>query len=154
MVWTQPQSLLGSLVWPGRLVPLRELDRIQSEMSRLFGPLLRAGAERVFPPVRVWTGEEGALLVALLPGLEPADIDITVSGDTISLKGGREPEKSAEGTTWHRNERRMGRFARTLTLPYEVEAERVQASLENGVLEVKLPRVPSQKHRRIQVATH
>lgn len=152
MVWNQPSRLLGSLVWPGRLDPTRELGRIQSEMSRLFGPLLRATTEGEFPPVRVWTGDEGARLVALVPGVKPDEIEITVSGDSLSLKGGREPAESAEGTTWHRRERRTGRFARHVTLPFEIDAERVEASLEQGVLEVRLPRVESQKPRRIQVA--
>lgn len=153
MVWSQPHNLLGSLVWPGRLDPRRELGRIQSEMSRLFGPLLRAATEGEYPPVRVWTGDEGSKLVALLPGVDPESIELTVTGDTLSLRGGRELEQPAEGTVWHRRERRMGRFARNVTLPFEIDAEHVEASFRGGVLEVSLPRVASQKPRRIQVAT-
>lgn len=153
MFWTQTPSLLRSLDWQGRLDPFRELNRIQSEVDRLFAPLSRALVEPQFPPVRVLTSEEGALLIAPIPGVEPKDIDITVSGDTLTLKGERALTKPGQDGTWHRNERRAGRFARTIALPFDVDAEQVQASFHDGVLEVRLPRVASQKPRKIQIAT-
>lgn len=153
MFWNQSPSLLRSLDGQGRLDPFRELNRIQSEVNRLFAPLSRALVEPQFPPVRVLTNEDGALLLAPIPGVEPKDIDITVSGDTITLKGERALAKAGEDCTWHRNERRSGRFARTIGLPFNVESDKVQASFHDGVLEVRLPRVASQKPRKIQIAT-
>lgn len=153
MPWNRSPSLPSSLSWPGRLDPFRELNRIQSEVGRLLAPLSRAFSERDFPPVRVLTGDEGALLVALLPGVQPGEIDITVSGDSVCLKGSREGSSPTEETTWHRHERHTGRFARNLTLPFDVDSEQVEASFQNGVLEVRLPRVASQKPRRIPITT-
>jgi HSP20 family protein len=132
---------------------LRELDRIQSEVARLFGPIRRAARASDFPPVRVSTGDEGAVLEALVPGVDPAQLEITVRGDTLYLKGERPAPALAEGSTWRRNERQSGSFARTVTLPFEVDVEQVEARFEGGVLEVKLPRVASQRPRKIPIAT-
>jgi HSP20 family protein len=151
MVWSQSPRLLGAFPFKGWADPLGELNRIQSEMARLLGPTPRAFLEREFPPVRVSTSDEGALLHALVPGVDPEQLEVTVHGDTLSLKGERELPEAAEGASWHRRERRRGRFARTVTLPFEVDAEGVDARFENGVLEVKLPRVASQRPRKIQI---
>jgi HSP20 family protein len=153
MVWSQDPRLLSTFPWRGWADPFGELNRIQSEMARLLGPARRALLEREFPPVRVATNDDGALLQALVPGVAPEKIEVTVHGDTLSLKGEREAPAPAEGATWHRNERRTGRFARTVTLPFEVDPERVEARFENGVLEVRLPRVASQRPRKIEIAT-
>lgn len=153
MAWSQSPRLLNPLSWPSRLDPFRELNRIQAEVNKLFGPLARAFTEPEFPPVRVHTGDEGAVLVALLPGFEPGDIDITISGDTLTLKGSRAAQTPGEESAWHRRERRTGSFARNFTLPFEIEADQVEASFQNGLLEVRMPRVASQKPRKIQIAT-
>lgn len=148
MVWNHFPRLLDGprpTLWNA----LRDLERIQSEFGRRF-----EGARRgAFPPVRVATGPEGAVLTALLPGIEPDKLELSVSGDTLTLKGERPTPETAEDVTWHRRERRSGPFARTFTLPFEVEADRVEAKFEHGVLTVDLPRSEAQKPRKIQVAT-
>lgn len=154
MVWSQSPRLLSTFPWRGWADPFGELNRIQSEVARLLGPAQRAHLEREFPPVRVSTSDEGALLQALVPGVDPERIEVTVHGDTLSLKGERELPAAGEGTTWHRRERRLGRFARIVTLPFEVAADAVEARFENGVLEVRLPRVASQRPRKIEIATN
>jgi HSP20 family protein len=153
MFWTEAPNLLRNLHWPGGLDAYRELDRIQSEVNRLLAPLSRVFAEPRFPAVRVLTNEDGALLVAPLPGVDPSEIEVTVSGDSVTLKGGRDTAQPGEQRTWHRNERPSGRFARTITLPFDLDAEKVEASFLNGILEVRLPRVDSQKPRKIKITT-
>lgn len=128
---------------------LRDFERLQTEVSRRFEHARRGE----FPPARVALGPEGAVLTALVPGVEPGAIDLTVDGDTVTLKGERTTPETGEGVTWHRRERGSGPFARTFSLPFEVDSERVAASFENGVLRVELPRPESQKARKITVAT-
>lgn len=149
MAWNHFPRLLESprhSLWGA----LRDLDRMQTEFSRRFESARRAE----FPLVRVAIGAEGAVLTALVPGVEPGSIDLTVDGDTVTLKGERTTPEAGEGVTWHRRERGAGPFARTFTLPFEVESERVEARFENGVLQVELPRPESQKARKITVATN
>jgi HSP20 family protein len=148
MVWNYFPRLLES-PRHGLWSALRELERLQSDMSRRLDHVLHAE----FPPVRVSIGTEGAVLTALLPGIEPSAIDLSVSGDTITLKGERQSPEPGEGVRWHRRERGSGSFARSFTLPFEVESGRVEARFENGVLQVDLPRSEAQKARKIQVAT-
>ena len=148
MVWNHLPRLLDG-PRPALWNALRDLERIQSE----FGRRLDSARRGDFPPVRVATGDEGAVLTALLPGIEPDAIDLSVSGDTLTLKGERPTPETAEGVTWRRRERHSGRFARTFTLPFEVEAGRVEARFEHGVLTVDLPRSEAQKPRKITVAT-
>ena len=148
MVWNHLPRLLDGprpILWNA----LRDLERIQSEYGRRRDSARRGD----FPPVRVATNDEGALLTALLPGIEPDAIDLSVSGDTLTLKGDRPAPETADGVTWRRRERKSGRFARTFTLPFDIEAEGVEAKFEHGVLTVELPRSEANKPRKITVAT-
>jgi HSP20 family protein len=130
--------------------PLLEIQRVQAQMNRLLEDLEGPdGAE--FPPIELWTGDDGLRLRALLPGFASDDIEVTVVGDTLTLKASREAPQDADGRAWHRRERSHGRFVRTLQLPYSVEAGNVKASFKNGVLDVELPRAESDKPRRIPV---
>jgi HSP20 family protein len=106
-----------------------------------------------FPPVEVWSGEQGLKLLARLPGIETKDVEVSVVGDVLTLKGARAEDGEQEGEAWHRRERGSGRFARSFQLPFQVEADEVRASMRDGVLEVLLPRAASEKPRRIAVET-
>lgn len=130
--------------------PLLEIQRVQAQMNRLLEGLEGSDTQE-FPPIELWTGDDGLKLRALLPGFAPEDIDVTVVGDTFTLKAVRPPPQDDEKQAWHRRERNHGRFVRTLQLPYSVEAGKVVARCENGVLEVDLPRAESEKPRRIPV---
>ena len=130
--------------------PLQEIQRVQAQMNRLLADLEGPDGHE-FPPVELWTGDDGLRLRALLPGFAPDDIDVTVVGDTLTLKASREASKDDEKRAWHRRERSHGRFVRTLQLPYSVEAGKVKAEFRNGVLDVELPRAESDKPRRIPV---
>jgi HSP20 family protein len=132
--------------------PLLEIQRVQAQMNRLLDDLDGPDGHE-FPPIGLWNGDEGLRLQALLPGFAPADIDVTVVGDTLTLKASRKGEEVDDGRAWHRRERRHGRFARTVQLPYEVDADKVKARYEDGVLEVELPRSPASKPRRVAVST-
>ena len=118
-------------------------------MNRVFGAL-RPGASREFPPINLWTGQDGVLVTAEVPGVSLDDIDITVHQNTLTLKGKIAPE-APEDVTFHRRERSYGSFGRTVSLPYRVDPERVEASARNGILTITLPRPEADKPKRIHI---
>lgn len=134
--------------------PWQEMERLRREMNTLFDRSFAGREERVapgYPSLNVWTSEDGAVVTAELPGVNPEDIDISVEGDTLSLSGSRQPEALQEGGTYHRRERRAGRFSRAFRLPFQVEADKVEAVFEKGVLHISLPRAEDEKPRRIAI---
>ncbi len=91
------------------------------------------------------------MIEAELPGVNQDTLDIFVTGDKhLSIKGERKPQAADQGL-WHRQERATGTFARTLTLPFEVDGDRVEAKLENGVLTLRLAKHQAAKPRKINV---
>jgi HSP20 family protein len=128
------------------------LQQLHDEVNRLFnrwGGVSPTASS--YPPVNVWEEDEGVVVEAELPGLQLSDLEIFVTGgNQLTLKGERKAPKSGQGT-WHRQERGFGRFVRVLTLPFPVDADKVEARLENGVLLVKLPKHESARPRKIAV---
>lgn len=130
--------------------PWRELDRMQREISSVF-TLPRARRVAAFPPLNIHSGDDDVIITSEIPGIDPADVDLSVTGDTLTIKGTRKPLEVKEGETWHRRERGSGDFFRTVQLPYNVEAGKVQAEYVNGVLKIVLPRAEADKPRKISV---
>jgi HSP20 family protein len=130
-----------------------QLQQLQGEMNRLFdrwggGPFEGAAA---FPPVNVWEEGDHLYLESELPGLDLKDLEIFVTaGNQLTIQGRRKPPVPEKGA-WHRQERQFGEFARTVPLPYPVDPDKVEARLDNGVLEVKLAKHESAKPRKIPV---
>jgi HSP20 family protein len=128
------------------------MERLRREMNRLFAGLpARGTATPNYPAMNVWANEDGAIVTAELPGIDPEEIDISVTGDTLTLTGRREPEALAEDEIYHRRERIHGRFTRTFQLPFEVEAKDVDAVYQKGVLHITLPRSEADKPQKITV---
>jgi HSP20 family protein len=128
--------------------PLREARRLQEEMERL----TRSGpSPQGFPAINVYAHHDGIVITAELPGVKEDDLDITVHRDTVTLRGERldQPEL-AKG--YHRRERRNGTFGRTFSLPFQVDPDRVEAKLRNGILTLKLHRPEHDKPKRIRVS--
>lgn len=133
-----------------------QLNEIQREMNRLFerwspsNGWLRNFAPS-FPAVNVWEDQEAVYAEAELPGLDIKDLEIYVSGgNQLTLKGERKPPQIEKGV-WHRQERGQGQFVRVLTLPFAVDADKVEAHFDNGVLRVKLAKHEAAKPRKITV---
>jgi HSP20 family protein len=130
---------------------LREIRRSQQEMSRFLGGLgFALRPER--PLVKVWAGVDGAIVTAEIPGVAPDRIDVTVYQDTVTLRGKRDPEKLGDDVIVHRQERVLGPFARTVVLPFRVEADKVVARFARGVLTLELPRPATDKPRQVKIA--
>jgi HSP20 family protein len=134
--------------------PFVEMRRMQNEMNRLLDEFEAAPVAAVFPPINIWVGENSAVVTAELPGVSEKDIDLSVREDTLTIRGKREPETSAEEASWHRRERVYGDFSRVVELPFRVDPDRVQARFLNGVLEVELQRPDADKPKRIKVTAH
>lgn len=128
--------------------PWAELERFQAEFERGVPSL---GATLQSPAIDVWSEGEGLRLRALVPGVKPEDLEITVEGDALTLRGTIAAAGAQAKDRWLRRERASGTFARSLQLPFAVDAEAVKARLANGVLEVELPRSAAEKPRRIPV---
>ena len=127
------------------------LDQLRHEMDRLLFDFERGAPEaRTFPSARLEDNGQAFVVTAALPGLEAKDVEITATGSTLSLKGERKV-KAPEGYGVHRNERTSYRFSRTFELPAKVDSEKVEASLQNGVLTVTLPKAAEARPKQISV---
>ena len=103
-----------------------------------------------FPALNVWSDEDAVHVEAEVPGMSLEQLDVAVTGDQLTLSGER-PEVLEQGVTQHRRERSVGRFSRSLTLPFEVEASQVEARLAHGVLSIVLPKAQAARPRRIEI---
>ncbi len=90
---------------------------------------------------------------ASVPGVKPEEIDISITGDTLTIKGETHEEKEEKDGSYHLRERRYGAFHRTLSLPTQVDADKAEAVFENGVLTLTLPKVEEVKPKSIKVKT-
>ena len=86
-----------------------------------------------------------------LPGVKPEDVDIEIRGNLLRVTGERKEEREEKGRTWHRLERSVGKFARSVTLPCSVQEEKVEAEYRDGVLLIKLPKTEEAKTHKITV---
>ena len=128
--------------------PFPGLASLHEEFDRLF----RGGADFAhLPAVDVSSNGEGATVKAELPGFKPGEIDVAVDDGVLTLTASRQEEEEKEGETWHRRERRIGRFVRRIRLPFGVDAEAIEAAYRDGLLTVNLPRAAEERGRKIEV---
>jgi HSP20 family protein len=133
-----------------------ELERFQEQMNRLFSNFLGERGPRqvgfgVFPPLNVSESDDNLYVRAELPGVKAEDIEISVEGETLTLRGERRLPEIATGVSFHRREREAGRFRRVISLNTKINPDAVDAHFKNGVLEVVLPKAMEAKPRQIAV---
>ena len=92
--------------------------------------------------------DENIIVKAEVPGIEPKDIDISISGDNLTIKGEKNAEKEEKGKNYHFVERSYGSFSRTIVLPASVKFEQVKAEYKKGILEITLPKSEKSKVKR------
>ena len=128
----------------------REMDGFRNEVDRLFGrPLI--GTTAIAPALNVWEDETAFYVEADLPDVAADKLDVTVKeGNRLTLVGERKPAEPANAV-WHRQERFAGTFTRELTLPTPVDADKVEAKFEYGVLKLTLPKSEAARPRKIAV---
>jgi len=102
-------------------------------------------------PLDVSESENEFVVKASLPGVKPEDVQITVQGDTLLIRGATKAEEDKKGEHWHLRERRFGQFQRSVSLGTPVNSDKAQARFEHGVLTLTLPKAESAKPRQIKV---
>lgn len=126
----------------------QELSNAQDEFARWMGRLSGVTAG---PELNVWEDEHAVYAEADLPGIDPAQLEVTVTGgNQLTVQGERTAPKF-EGASWLRQERPFGKFVRAVTLPTLVDADKVEAKYEAGVLRLTLPKHEAAKPRKITV---
>ena len=140
----------GMRIWD----PWRDLDQM---LTGSFGDLL-SGPRRTLRmrqqttlPVNFWRSDDSLVLQAEIPGLDIEQMDLTVTGERLTLKGQRTVDMPEEGETYQRRERPTQGFSRTFALPYEVDPNKTEATYENGVLTISLHRPDHLKPQKIQI---
>lgn len=101
--------------------------------------------------VDMYETNDNLLVKASVPGIKPEQLEVTVQGETLIIKGEAQEEQQREQGRYHVRERRQGAFSRTLTLPFAIQSDKVQATFENGVLTLTLPKAEEIKPRNIKV---
>ncbi len=131
------------------------LLRLQDQMNRLFEdffedmPAARPYAQS-YPPVNLWEDGDNGYVEAELPGMTMNDLEVLVMGNELTINGQRRIEQCKDAS-YHRRERSQGQFSRTITLPWPIDADKVEAKLQDGILTIRLPKAESAKPKKISV---
>jgi HSP20 family protein len=135
------------------------IHQLRDEMARLLddfsqtAPLVGRPGWRptgVFPALNVWEDGQNLYAEAELPGFRMEDLEVSVAGNELSIKGERKDEHQEKGAC-HRRERATGLFNRVLRLPVDIDANKVEATLKDGILFITLPKAEQAKPRKVQV---
>lgn len=138
--------------------PFREVSRLRQEMDRLwedfFGPGPRARrpwTEEWLPAVDVAETADKVTVKAEIPGLDPKEIDISLVGDLLTIKGEKKSEREEKKENYHMVERSYGSFSRALRLPVAVDADKIEAHYDQGVLTITCPKKEEVKPKAIPI---
>jgi len=135
----------------------RELSSLHQEMDRLWDrfmgetPLVRRITGEWWPTVDVSETKDNFLIKAELPGMDASDVNVSVSGNVLTIKGEKRKEEEEKDEHHYRAERYYGSFQRSFQLPSSMQAEKVEATFEKGVLRVILPKVEEAKKKDIKI---
>lgn len=139
--------------------PFQDLLDLQEEVNRLFDLSLAKRPQRETrlleetwtPAVDLYEDKDHLVFKAELPGLKQEDIEVSIQGDVLTVKGEKKKESEVKESNYYRLERCFGSFQRSITLPQAVDADKVKATYHNGVLEVVMPKKEKAKSKKIQV---
>jgi len=138
--------------------PFRELDRMRSEMDRLWDTFFEGRPNRIdekmggwLPSVDVSETKNDVVVKAELPGMDPKDIDLSLSDGHLIIKGEKKQEKEEKDEDYHFIERSYGSFVRSVHLPKEVKHDKVSASYKDGVLKIVFPKSEEAKTKEIKI---
>jgi HSP20 family protein len=152
--------MLVRRVWPSRPTfdaPVTQMEQLRREMLRLFettaGDAFGEVGTGVFPPMNITQDDDNFYLRAEVPGVKADELSISAIKNRVSLAGKREIQREQERVSYHRKERAEGTFNRTIALPAEVDADRVEARYADGILTLTLPKAAEAKPRQIAVRT-
>jgi HSP20 family protein len=140
-----------------RWEPFREFSTLQDRMNRLFRETQGNHQDESLtsssfaPAVDVYEDEHNVTLKIEVPGIDEKDIDVRIENNTLTVHGERKIEKEEKEENYRRVERQYGSFTRTFNLPPIVDAEKVQAEYDKGVLKITLPKKAEAKPKQIKV---
>jgi HSP20 family protein len=137
--------------WQRRWDPFRELQREVGRILESFDPFLTTRRVQVYPPMNLYDSGDRYILSAQLPGIAPGEIELTITGETLSMRGERKRPAALPDDSYRRQERPMGRWSRTVTLPARVDGSQVSASFSHGILTIVLPKAEEARPRHIAV---
>jgi HSP20 family protein len=149
--------MLVRRVWPSRPTfesSFSDFDQIRREMLRLLDAATDGAPDQgagVFPPMNITQDDDNYYLRAEIPGIKPAELAISALRNRVSISGKREIPREHDRVSYHRKERPEGGFNRAVTLPTEVDADRVDARYIDGILSLTLPKAEQAKPRQIAV---
>lgn len=140
--------------------PAREMMSLREAMDRLFEEsFLRPSwfgfgdsAEAVLP-LDIYETDDQVVVKAAAPGVSPKDIEVTITGNVLTIKGEMKAEEKVEKGNYLRQERRYGSFCRQVALPEGVKTDNVQATFKDGILSLELPKVEAAKPKTVKVVT-
>ncbi len=137
-----------------RWEPMREMMTLREAMDRLFDDAFTRpisvnslGA----PAIDLYQTDDDVVVKAALPGLKTEDVQISITGDVLTLKGEFKQDKEIKEATYHIKEQRYGSFERNIMLPADVQSDKTKAEFENGILTVTLPKAEQVKPRTITI---
>lgn len=140
-----------------RWEPFRDVLRLRDAIDRLFEESFLRPRGEWFAPLREAPAldmyeTDGALAVEVpLPGVKPEEVTVTVTGNTLTIKGEKRAREEVKEENYYRREVHYGAFARSLSLPANVDTEKAEAKFENGVLTITFPKVAEAQPKRIEV---
>lgn len=148
--------MAGLIPWRGR----NEVERFKGDIDRLFDDFfIRSPLGRSFergdwmPAVDMSENEKQIVVHAEVPGMDAKDIDISLNGRVLTMKGERKQEQEEKEKNYYRIERKYGSFSRSFELPADVDANKVKAKYKDGVLTLNLPKTKGQSVKKIEVKT-
>ncbi len=144
--------------WDPTIEFARLFDQMERLVSEMTSGLTVANGHRqaavIQPAVDLYDTGDHLVLKALLPGVKPEDLEVSVEQSTLTIAGRfgiPYPESEAKQATWYRHEIGQGRFVRSIALPAPIESDKVEATFENGVLTLSMPKVEQARVKRIPV---
>ena len=138
-----------------RYEPINLFDQFNNEINRFFSGMPRQAAnqERAWvPAVDIREEEQRFVLSADIPGVDRANVDVTLENGVLTIKGERHAEQEETGEDFHRRERVHGTFLRQFSLPDTVNADSINATVKDGVLVIEIPKHAKPEPRKITVA--
>ncbi len=140
-----------------RWEPAREMMTLREAMDRLFDdaftrPLsIRDGWSMANPAIDMYQTENDVVVKASIPGMKAEDVQINITGDVLTLKGESKQEEERNDKAWHIREQRFGSFERSVALPTAVKTDKAEATFENGILTITLPKADEVKPKTINI---
>lgn len=142
---------MNGLTWQRGWDPFRELQREVGRILDSIDPFPGTRRVQVYPPVNLYDAGDRYVLSAQLPGIAPGEIELTITGETLTMRGERKRPDAIPVESYRRQERPMGRWSRSITLPNRVDGSQVTATFSHGILVVAIPKAEDARPRHIAV---